>query len=113
MDENKENIPPNPPPKDNNEDKDQLINELKENIAKLQAEVARLKSGSKTPDNQKKVEEINKQIEKTREKINNSGLDENKKKELLKLLEDLARKNRIYTNNEVESPSSSYNYNLV
>jgi len=57
---------------------------------------------------------VKKEIEKTKEKIIKSGLDENKKQELLKLLEDLAKKNRnINNNNEAESPSPHHNYNSV
>jgi len=119
--EESEQLPTPPPPKRRksepeepipNNNKDQIINDLHEEIAKLQAEVSRLEGKNNTPDSQQ-VQEVNKQIEKTREKIIKSNLDENKKQELLKLLDKLANKNKVYIDNEVETSSSSHNYDLV
>ena len=92
-----------------NKDKDQIINGLKEMIARLQEEISRLESGNSknnTQDNQRKIEEI-------RKEINNSDISKEQKQELLKLLDKLDNKNRNINNNSVDTSSSSHNYNLV
>ena len=57
---------------------------------------------------------MEKEIEKTKEKITKSDISEEEKTRMLKLLDELANKNRAYIDNEVETSSSpSYNYDLV
>lgn len=109
-----EQLPTPPPPKSEPDkpilkNKDEIIRDLNEEIAKLQAEVRKLKSEGKTPDSQQ-IEKIKKEIEEQRKKINNSDLDEDKKKELLKRLEELAKKNEFIINNETKSSPISNNY---
>jgi len=115
--EDPEQLPTPPPPKEENDpeepilnkDKDQIINDLKENIAKLQKEVERLKSGSKTQDNQQKVEEVKKEIAKTKERIINCELSEEKKQELLRILEQLEKNNLKISRDDSTTTATIHN----
>ena len=52
----------------------------------------------------KKFEEVKKEIEKTKEKINNSDFDEEQKKELLRELEGITKKDYYSTTNDNKTP---------
>jgi hypothetical protein len=106
-----EQLPTPPPPKRRKsepeeptpQDKDQIILALQETISQLKARMRELESSGKTPDSQQ-VEEI----ARVQEEITNSDLEESKKQELLRKLEEIT--NKMTDNQEVKTSSPNIYY---